>query len=209
MGECCKMFSGVLGKIKNFVWGLLNQTGRASALPGGLARDAIRRRHPGTWLARPDRVARVLQWRLAARGEWPGAPRVSAPRVGSAAQAAVVPPIANRDGQGGECNCPDDDGNHAVLLSCQPSGARHVQIIVEQPERVNSFVASFCAVIQAASWRLSGDCLATVRCARADGYIHLTCNVSAALLNRYILFQMQYICFPALWEMGLLTRPLV
>jgi hypothetical protein len=74
MGECCKMFSGVLGKIKNFGWGLLNQTGRAPALPGGFARNAVRRRRPGTPLARPDWVARRLQWRLAARGGRPGAP---------------------------------------------------------------------------------------------------------------------------------------
>jgi hypothetical protein len=74
MGECCKMFSGVLGKIKNFGWGLLNQTGRAPALPGGFARNAIRRRRPGTWLARASRVARRLQWRLAARGQGQGAP---------------------------------------------------------------------------------------------------------------------------------------
>jgi hypothetical protein len=53
-------------------------------------------------------------------------------------------------------------------------------------------------------WRLSGDCLATVRA--ADRYIDHKCNVSAVLPNRYIPFQMECICFPALWEMGLLTR---
>ena len=74
------MCSVVLGKIKNFGWGLLNQTRRLPALPGGFARDAIRRRHPGTPLARPDWVARRLQWRLAARGQGQGAPVVTGAR---------------------------------------------------------------------------------------------------------------------------------
>lgn len=65
---------------------------------------------------------------------------------------------------------------------------------------------------RAASWRLSGDYprgLAPRRCGRADRCIDHKCNVSAVLPNRYIPFQMQYICFPTLWEMGLLTRLLV
>jgi hypothetical protein len=122
MGECCKMFSGVLGKIKNFGWGLLNQTGRAPDPPGGSSRDAIRRRRPGTrahgWHA--SGMARVCQWRLAARRGRLGAGG-NRPPVGSAAQPAIAPPVANRDGQGCDCDCPDDDGDHVVrsLVVCR------------------------------------------------------------------------------------------
>jgi hypothetical protein len=67
MGECCKMFSGVLGKIKNFGWGLLNQTRRLPALPGGFARHADRAQPRGPTAGMPAAT------RGAARGWWTGA----------------------------------------------------------------------------------------------------------------------------------------
>ena len=134
MGECCKMFSGVLGKIKNFGWGLLNQTGRAPALPGGSSRDAIRRRHPGT--------ARAARGR-GSPGPLPGQRR--RPRLCHqllTGMARGVRAIAQM---------------MMVTMLCAPwlsaVTSRHMQIIVEQPERVNKFLASFCAGVQAASAR--------------------------------------------------------
>jgi hypothetical protein len=44
---------------------------------------------------------------------------------------------------------------------------------------------------------------------RAAEQIHLWTNVFTVLPYRYICRQMQCVCFPALWEMGLLTRPFV
>jgi hypothetical protein len=87
-----------------------------------------------------------------------------------------------------------------ILLGCQPSGARHALKILLHLSAVNSFVASFCAAIQAPA----GDCLATVwrlsarprgrqiytfdmQCiCRAAEQIHLWTNVFTVLLCRYI-----------------------